>query len=467
MRASTDRRRLPEWGDMQGLVLSAYPHLDQAAYLLYKIKSPELTKRWLAQQFEHVTSAFKVSPESRRPLNMNVAFTWSGIKTLCESPQYFADAFIEGIHGGDHRRRMLGDTAESRPEEWKWGGPHCPVDVLVMLFVHKRNSLDDEIREFGPPPEAMTPVAGVPARRLTEAKGREHFGFMDGISQPILEGTTDAERFPESIHLTALGEFVLGYPDATGKALGRPDDAGLVAPLPSVGGCPEFGLNGSYLVMRQLYQDVAGFWRCVADRSLMDGRRDPEAAEQLAAKIVGRWPDGTPLVPYANRDDNEFAFGEDPYGHGCPIGAHVRRANPRDSLENTNLPFTPRNDHRILRRGRSYGAPLKDKFEKDDEDRNRGLVFLGLNADLERQFEFIQENWINNTAFAGLRDERDPLVGSRCGEGDRSGTFTIAGLPAPLRLHDLPRFVTVKGGQYFFMPGLRALGHLAGLNGHA
>jgi Dyp-type peroxidase family len=217
--------------------------------------------------------------------------------------------------------------------------------------------------------------------------------------------------------------------------------------------------------VRQLYQDVAEFWRSMADRSLVGGRRDLQAANQLAAKIVGRWPDGTPLVPYANRDDNEFGFGEDPYGYGCPIGAHVRRANPRDSLGNTNLPFTRRNDHRILRRGRSYGDPPKDIFEKDKVD--RGLVFVGLNADLERQFEFIQQNWINNTAFAGLCDEHDPLVGSRCGVADRAGTFTIASLPAPVRLRDLPRFVTVKGGQYFFMPGLDALSRLAGLNGHA
>ncbi len=465
MRASTDRRLLPEWAEMQGLVLSAYPHLDQAAYLLYRIKSRELTKRWLAQQFEHVTSAFRVSPESRRPLNMNVAFTWSGIKALCESPQYFTDAFQEGIHGGAHRRRMLGDLDESCPTTWKWGGPDSPVDVLVMLFVDEQDSLDKRISEYCPPSGAMASVAFVEARRLKEAEGREHFGFMDGISQPILEGTTDAERFPESMHLTALGEFVLGYPDATGKALGRRDDAGRMDPLPSVRGCPDFGLNGSYLVLRQLYQDVAEFRRFTSDRGLVDGRRDPEAARQLASKIVGRWPDGTPLVPYANRDDNEFAFGEDPYGYGCPIGAHVRRANPRDSLENTNLPFTPPNNHRILRRGRSYGNPPAEEFERDDTD--RGLVFLGLTADLERQFEFIQENWINNTAFAGLCNERDPLIGSRCGEADRSETFTIAGLPAPQRLHDVPRFVTVKGGQYFFMPGLKALKQLVAPNSHA
>ena len=449
MPASTERL-LPNWGDMQGLVLSAYPHLDQAAYLVYRIRSRDLAKRWLARQLEHVTSAFKNTREQNfrlgSPPNINVAFTWSGIDQLCESPQSFSDAFQEGIHGGDYRRRLLGDTVENQPEDWTWGGPGRAVDVLLMVFVDERDSLDEAIYNFGPPSDAMAPVANVKARRLKEAKGREHFGFTDGISQPILEGSTDAERFPESMHVTALGEFVLGYPDAAGKAFGRPDDAGRVVPLPSVQGCPAFGMNGSYLVLRQLYQDVAGFWEAMSMRSEVDGRQDEEAARQLASKLVGRWPDGTPLVPYANRDDNEFGFGEDPYGYGCPMGAHVRRANPRDSLGNTNLPFKRRNDHRILRRGRTYGNPPGDPFKRDGED--RGLVFLGLNADFERQFEFIQQNWINNAAFAGLSDERDPLVGGRCSAADQCGAFTIASLPAPIRLHDLPQFVKVKGGQY-------------------
>ena len=290
---------------------------------------------------------------------MNVAFTWSGIETLSESPEYFSDAFKEGIHGSVHRRRVLGDDmATSTPEDWLWGGPRRPIDMVLMLFVDERDSLDDAIRESSPPPEAMTRVAPIKARRLRDAQGREHFGFTDGISQPILEGSTDAERFPESMHVTALGEFVLGYHDAAGKASAirtMPADRSRCLRCAVV---PTFGMNGSYLVVRQLYQDVAellevpcptevsstgdeirrrrGNWR---RRSSADG---PTARRSCLMRIATTTSSGSARTPY---------------GYGCPMGAHVRRANPRDSLGNTNLPFRRRNDHRILRRGRSYGNP--------------------------------------------------------------------------------------------------------------
>ncbi len=462
MRESIDHERvgprLPDWADMQGLVLSAYRHLDKAEYLLYRIIDPQRSRLWLARQLDQVTRAFK-TPRSTR--NLNIAFTRSGLEALLGSIFHFSDSFLEGIHGQPHRSRVLGDTDLSSPVNWRWGGPQTPVDVLLMLFVHGADSLADHVREVSPPPEAMTLVGSVTAQRLARMNGREHFGFRDGISQPILEGSSDAERFPESIHLTALGEFVLGYSNAAGRALGYRDANGRVAPLPATPDRPEFGLNGTYLVLRQLAQDVETFWQFMYERTRTNGRDDPDAARSLAAKVVGRWPDGTPLVPYANADDNEFGFAEDPHGYGCPMGAHIRRANPRDALGNNSVPFWPRNDRRILRRGRSYG-PLSGNGSGTDGE--RGMMFLCLNADLESQFEFIQQTWVNNPAFAGLSGERDPLIGWRGGGGARSDAFTIANLPAALRLSGLPTFVTVKGGQYFFLPGMKAL---AGLGGHA
>ena len=300
-----------------------------------------------------------------------------------------------------------------------------------------------------PAPVAATLVHHVVANCLTKMNGHEHFGFKDGISQPILEGSSDAERFPESIHVTALGEIVLGYDDASGRALGKEDRYGRKAPLPSVEKNQKFGMNGSYLVVRQLAQNVDEFWKWIVSASGAKHKDDP-AAQRLAAKLIGRWPDGTPLVPYANSDDNEFLFSEDPYGYGCPIGAHVRRSNPRSEIDQTRLPLRLSNDHRILRRGRTYGS---------EETGERGLMFICLNTDIERQFEFVQQTWINNTSFRGLEDELDPLVGDQGGKPRTA--FTIPSLPVPHCLRDLPRFVTVRGGQYFFLPGLRALGGLA------
>jgi Dyp-type peroxidase family len=464
---------LPDWGDMQGLVLSAYPHLDQAAYLLFQIDDPQSARSWIAGLLERVTPALKreSTKEYHWPIagsapNLNIAFTHWGLQKLCDGVKHFSDAFEQGMYGyagtpaqsddysETHRSRLLGDRGDSEPGKWWWGGPprgpkQAQIDVLLMVFVDENQVLEHEVGKAMPRGSAATLVHRIVANRLSKMNGIEHFGFKDGISQPILEGSSDAERFPDSIHVTALGEIVLGYPDASGQALGQSDRYGRTAPLPSVAGNPTFGLNGTYLVVRQLEQHVHEFWDWIVTTSGTQGR-DDLGAQHLAAKLVGRWADGTPLVPYANRDDNEFLFDEDPYGYGCPMGSHVRRSNPRTEMNLTRLPLRLANDHRILRRGRTYGSV---------EDGAQGLLFVGLNADIERQFEFIQHTWLNNSAFRGLENELDPLVGEQ--GGCPRTAFTIPSLPAPHSLRGLPRFVTVRGGQYFFMPGIRALREVA------
>jgi Dyp-type peroxidase family len=460
MGASTDRspHLLPAWDDMQGLVLSAYPHLGCASYLFFTVDNAAAARRWLARIRTRITSAFK-PPASRRPhCHVNVAFTATALEALGGRLENFSDAFTEGMHGRIHRTILLGDVGDNDPANWRWGGrAETRVDVLAMVFADAAEPLETEVAGIMPG-EGLRLVLRQDALSFSTTGGREHFGFKDGISQPILQGSADAERFPESIHVTALGEFVIGYPNAAGVSIGREDGAKRSIPLPAVGDCPGFGRNGTYLVLRQLQQHVEAFWAEMTERTMVKGRRDADAERRLAEKIVGRSVDGTPLVPYANVDDNEFVYAEDPYGYGCPLGAHVRRANPRDSFENNNLPFEPTNDHRILRRGRSY--IYQDEHTGALE---RGLLFLCLNADIERQFEFIQQNWINNTSFLGLADENDPLIGNRPPAARGAGsTFTLGGLPAPVCVADLPRFVTVRGGGYFFLPGLAALGYLSG-----
>jgi Dyp-type peroxidase family len=457
MPVSTDAH-LPRWDDMQGLVLSAYPHLDRAAYLLFTIHDRAATAAWLKGLVGggHVTPALKyIGKKTRR--NVNVAFTAAGLAVLSggeDALEEFAVPFVEGIAGRAHRSRVLGDTGPSAPNCWNWGGPRQPqVHLLLMVFADDAPSLDSAILEVGPPSHAATRISAVFALPISIAREREHFGFVDGISQPILAGSDDAERFPESTHLTALGEIVCGYPNADGT----------VPRAPALRQCPAFGLNGSYLVFRQIEQHVAEFWNAVYARTQTTGHDDPVAAERLAAKIVGRRPDGTPLVAGANRDDNEFGFSDDPYGQACPIGAHIRRANPRDGFANNNMPAGPAvasNRRRMLRRGRSYGTKLGDP--RADDGQERGLCFVCLNADIERQFEFVMQNWVNGSAFAGLRQERDPLIGDRAG-ATLDGAFTIPGPHGPACVSGLPRFVTVKGGGYFFLPGLRALQSLAEL----
>jgi deferrochelatase/peroxidase EfeB len=184
----------------------------------------------------------------------------------------------------------------------------------------------------------------------------------------------------------------------------------------------------------------------------------------IAAKLVGRWRDGTSLARYPDcpgtridpqaAPDNDFLFGEeDPTGSRCPFGAHIRRANPRDGLApGSREQHAVVNNHRMLRVGRSYGA-------QTDE---RGLLFMCVNVDIERQFEFVQQSWILNPQFAGLEDEADPLLGN----GAPQRRFTLQAEGARLRLGNLADFVRMRGGGYYFLPGRTAYRFLASAGMH-
>jgi deferrochelatase/peroxidase EfeB len=165
-----------------------------------------------------------------------------------------------------------------------------------------------------------------------------------------------------------------------------------------------------------------------------------------------------PATGGATIEENNFGFANDDIdGFGCPVGAHIRRTNPRDSLFNDpEISLLTVNRHRIIRRGRSYGDRTKDVYQNDGKE--RGLFFFCINSNIERQFEFIQQMWINNPNFDSLNSENDPLTGGR----SEINTFTVQGCPARTRVHQLPDFVITKGGAYFFMPGMKALKLLAG-----
>ena len=334
----------------------------------------------------------------------------------------------------------------------------------------------------------------------------EPFGFVDGISQPSIDWqqrlSTDVHHRDRYSNRLALGELVLGYTNEYGLYTDRPlidpaaDDYASALPqaldLPAM---RDLGRNGSYLVLRQLEQDVEGFWKTVDQAA----GGEEEAREALAAAMVGRWRNGAPLV--APSDDaiegiepdsadmpaNHFNYDSDPLGHGCPIGAHIRRSNPRTGdfppgvdgilsrLVRT-LGFGqqhPRDDlvassrfHRLLRRGRVYGPVLSPEraIKSGAEKAERGLKFVCLGASLSRQFEFVQNAWNMSSKFAGLPTEADPLLGNRepLADGTPTDRFTRPQPGAPaLRVEGLPQFVTVRGGAYFFLPGIRALRYLA------
>jgi Dyp-type peroxidase family len=467
--------------DIQGLVLRSYGRLKGARYLGLQITESAAARDWLRTL--DVRNA-RAKPRDTDTC-LNVAVTPAGLEKLglgAELLELFAPEFREGMTATAHRRRLLGDVDDSAPSKWKWGSPdNEPIHVMLMVFARDEmavRALVDQHRA-ALSRAAVTIVVELDSNWLPDFK--EHFGFRDGISQPHVEGF-DPDG-PEHNRIAA-GEFVLGYENGYGQSVERPlvsperDPLGLLPQAPDQTAKRDLGMNGSYMVFRQLSQDVAGFWQFVTEKS-----ERPEAAAQvrLAAKMVGRWPDGTPLVkapdaplPVPNRD-NDFLYyqGGDAHGLKCPLGAHVRRTNPRDSLDPE--PGSARSievgkRHRILRRGRTYGPPVADTMTIPDivaakpDSTPRGLHFICFNTHIGRQFEFIQHTWVNSPKFDGLYAEDDPLVGPRAvSQGAPGGTFTMQAEPIRKRVTGMPRFVQTLGGAYFFMPGIRALRFLAAL----
>jgi len=332
---------------------------------------------------------------------------------------------------------------------------------------------------------------------------REPFGFVDGISQPRIDWaqqqSTDLHDNDHYTNWIAPGEIMLGYRNEYGLYTPRPlidpaqdKRAVSLSDAEDQPGLKDFARNGSYLVIRQLHQDVEGFWRYCDQQAGSNARR----RDQLAARMVGRKRDGTPIAPRSphripgiDPGDavNHFSYDLDRDGEHCPISAHVRRSNPRSgdyppdvsgfwSRMLRLLGFCQQRDdedlvassryHRLLRRGRAYG-PIQSPaqvLKPDAETADRGLQFICLVANISRQFEFVQNAWNMRAKFAGLRNERDPLIGTRepLSDGTKTDHFhSVEASGVPREYPQLPQFVSVIGGGYFFMPGVRALRYLA------
>jgi Dyp-type peroxidase family len=466
----------PELRDVQGLVARGYGNLAAARFVLVGIDDRAAGRGWLGKIADALTSADE-GPDRRA---VNVALTSSGLLKLgldAAAIGLFSNEFADGMTAA-HRSRNLGDVRDNAPERWDWGGPRtAEVDAVLLLYARDEAGLASlEAEQAG--------VLGAGVRILarlgtSDLQGHEPCGFRDGISQPLIEGLSKTGP-PEITH--RFGEFVLGYPNEYGRYTDRPildpaADPERILPLEPDTGRPDLGRNGTYLVFRQLSHDVRGFWHFLDQATKRpDGNSDRARRLRLAAKMVGRWPGGAPLALAPNSDDpalaeaNDFAyFHNDRDGMRCPIGARVRRTNPRDSLDpgpGTAESWAINRRHRILRRGREYGAQLTpDEALSGDAargaDDERGLHFICLNGNIARQFEFVNDTWLNNPKFAGLYDDADPLVAPSHPHG---GTFTIQSDTVRERVTNVPRFVSVKGGAYFFLPGITATRYLAGLD---
>jgi len=479
-----------ERDDIQALVRSGFGKLEGSRMLLVRIRpgQEEAARRWLADSHVLSVAEFDSARLAGRKIHrvLQVAVTAPGLAALGLRPEVldcFPADFLAGIASDEGRSNRLGDVGENSPSRWKWGRKGDEPHLLLMLYAECAD-IDAfcaaTLEGLGQSCEVLQPQLDC------SEPGIEPFGFKDGVSQPLIDwdGKRTPGGTPDQVYTNyvSAGEVLLGYLDEYNQIGDRP----LVqASLPGAKGLPpsvddplyrDLGRNGSYLVLRTLRQDVAAFndWT-----SRMGG--DDEGARKLAEAVIGRRKDGKPLDGLVRTDvtgladpEDNFTYDSDPEGHICPFGGHIRRANPRTGdipgggrgllhylLVTLGLWGTVRDDviaptrfHRLLRRGRPYGR----------EGEAQGLHFIALNSNLTRHFEFIQNAWLMNPSFAGLAHEADPLTG--CREPYPGGTptynFTRPRSEGPCtRYSGLPRFVTVEGGGYFFLPGLRALRYIA------
>lgn len=483
--------------DIQGNILRGYG-FAQAAYLFFEVPDVASGRAFLGDLVDGVQNAALWGTEKPNTTT-NIAVTYAGLRALGVAGTVLdalPPAFRQPIR--ERAVELLDDTGPSAPKHW--------VENLgtershILVTVHGRK---DSEEEFG---STVTNIRGVAEARGVEViheqpaceleNRREHFGWADGFSQPGVEGTPEPSSPGDGTPKAdgtwrdlKAGEFVLGYPDEDGPAIGGAADRLL--------------RNGTYMVYRKLYQDVARFRKQLYDDAQRYGASlsdqpalDPDQLyELMAAKVVGRWRDGEPIELHPRRaDDQSRGLGDravdhpsnnfrylpaDDNGFTCPTGAHIRRTNPRDALgwEGDGRMALR---HRIIRRGMPYGPflPVRKGEEDDglsDDHKDRGLIFICFNASLDRQFETIQRTWCNDGNAFRLGNDKDYLLGDTAravpalveGAPDpapdgrvSTGRVTIPGRP-PHFVHAETPVVLTRGCEYLLMPGISALRALA------
>ena len=450
--------------DIQGNILRGYARHCHAAYLLGRVGDATRARGLLRALVKDGQIATERDWDAHPATRLNVAFTYRGLERLGTELAAFAPYhdFREGMR---HRARAhLGDLGANDPDKWE---PPLreEIDVLFSVYGDTPDTRADAARDL----RARLDAAGIACVHEQAADvldgNREHFGFTDGFSQPAVTGVAEDRRsrrgegaqrsvlqrlFVDEWRDIRLGEFVLGHTDEDG-----------VVP----GGREPLLFNGTFMVWRKLEQDVEAFTAFIRDHA--PGGEDAET--ELKARILGRWPGGESLVRrpasgagYAGAaaDDaahdleiNAFSYRDDPHGVRCPLGAHVRRSNPRDAL-GFRTERTRRN--RIIRRGMPY-------VDDGKPPTTRGLIFVCFNASITRQFEQVQGNWLIGGDTFGLGAERDFLTAG-VDPGQPEVRMTIQGdrHRPPRFLSRRVQFVTVRGGHYLFVPGIAALRRIAG-----
>ncbi len=501
--------------DIQGNILKGYGRLSfpKARYIFFHISRAESGRLFINSLIPHLTTSIRWRPfggsedDIERPTTtLNLAFSYEGLKALelpFQSLRGFSDAFQMGMQA---RSAILGDDNSSSPQYWDpiWSGK--PVHLWVSIYAQNVESLEKRylwlIRQLDSKEGGIELLAGhrgddgktLPYQDASAVyrdglpSSQEHFGYHDVISNPFFEG---CELKPERLQgngkriydkqgdrswqALATGEFLLGHPD---EAKEYP-----AAPTPR-----QLGFNGTYLVYRKLHQNVGSFKSYCEQMATQYPGND---VDLFMAKLMGRWPDGTPLTLASSTEAKQavdiqmsrlleqaqtspdaaeelvrlrqnwrgfdYISEDDPYGFKCPVSSHTRRANPRASLEiSDSIADSPSglvNRHRIIRRGMPYGAPS----HVPSDSGNQGIIFMALNACIERQFEYVQQQWLNYGDAFNQSNDKDVVAGNQDGKGKSVIPSDPQSGHPPFFATKVPRFVETRGGEYFFMPSITAL----------
>ena len=437
-----------EFDDIQHILLTRAPALT-GRYEFLSFRSAASGRTWLSAIMEKVHSAqsMRESVDTEKRW-VTVAFTLNGLRALGVDEQSLATFPEEFKQGMAARAETLGDTGANHPDNWTDKTASPDLHAIVILFARnevERERCQAEHAKLIARCEGVEVLSSLDLQAIPPfTHAHDHFGYRDRLSQPAIEGTGE-EPTPGSGAPLKAGEFILGYPDEGGASANLPQ--------------PEIlSRNSSFMAYRRLQEHVGRF-----RDFLRDNGSTPEEQELVAAKLMGRWRSGAPLVLAPNKDDpglgadpqrnNNFNYKQmDPHGYAAPLGSHIRRMNPRDTAVNMNR-------RRMIRRGATYGSPLPDGAPEDGKE--RGIAAFVICASLIRQFEFAQNVWINDKNFHELGNERDPIIGNQ----DGTLEFKIPKRPVRKKITGLPAFTTVRGGAYFFLPGLKALRYLATLGG--
>jgi len=431
-----------EFEDIQHFLLTRTP-AQAARYEFLSFRKREASRAWLAGMVDKVGTGKSVgdaSPDSRW---ITVAFTWNGLRALGLNEDSLGTFPAEFRQGMAARAQVVGTTGDNHPEKWVGGLASPDLHAIAILFardVAERERCQKEHDHYLAEISGVERLSALDLEAAYPGEPREHFGYRDRVSHPVIEGTGE-EPPPGAGPPIKAGEFFLGYADESGQPPMMPQPETL-------------SRNGSYLAYVRMEEHVGAFREFLRQQG---HTRDEQ--ELIAAKLMGRWRSGAPLVLAPKKDDpalgvdlqrtDNFNYaGMDPYGYSCPVGSHIRRMNPRDTVENMRM-------RKMIRRGGTYGPRLPEGVPEDGVE--RGIAaFIGC-ASLVRQFEFAMNVWVNDPNFKNLGNERDPLVGTQDGSYD----ITIPRRPIKKVIKGLPAFTTIRGGAYFFLPGIKALRYLA------